>query len=429
MDKNTVIKNTIASTRERHTNMVCRVFEVKIISGKLSKTKKSLLDQYFLEGKWLRNSELAKGDIASLDRKAKTARVKVGDIFEERPLNILGSQIKQDIVDSIKSEIKGLSTKKSKGQKVGKLKFKSFCNSIPLRQYGTTYNINFKNNTVTIQNMSKYPLKVRGLKQIPKDAEIANARLVRKPSGYYIHITTFSTPECISTGAMCGVDFGIGTNMTFNNGEKVNIEVPETKGVILASRRVNKAFKRNGGNKSKNHHKRTKKLRRAYEHQTNIKHDKANKIVSRILNENDLVAIQNELIAAWHHGIFGKQVQHSAMGYIKAKLKTNSKTIVIPSSFPSTQNCPICGKNTKHPLSKRSFECSHCGYTHPDRDIKAANMILIEALEIASNDIVSMERRTKSPAEVRPADDCMDSPFAMNAVVKVPPVKQEAHVL
>ena len=39
------------------------------------------------------------------------------------------------------------------------------------------------------------------------------------------------------------------------------------------------------------------------------------------------------------------------------------------------------------------------------------------------------QRRTKSPAEARPADDCMDSPFAMNAVVKVPPVKQEAHVL
>ena len=59
MTKNEQIKNKIRETRNRHNNMVCCVFEVKVIKGKLSNTKKSLLNQYFLEAKWLRNSELA----------------------------------------------------------------------------------------------------------------------------------------------------------------------------------------------------------------------------------------------------------------------------------------------------------------------------------------------------------------------------------
>ena len=40
MTKNEVIKNSIRATRERHKNMSCRVFEVKVVAGKLSKEKK-----------------------------------------------------------------------------------------------------------------------------------------------------------------------------------------------------------------------------------------------------------------------------------------------------------------------------------------------------------------------------------------------------
>ena len=424
MNKNDTIRQTIKETRERHNNMRCRIIEVKCVKGKLSKTDKNALDTVFREGKWFRNDLIAKGDTSLFDDKVKSVKVKTGDTFEERPLTMLSSHMKQSIVDSVRSEIKGLSTKKSKGDKVGHLKFKSVMNSVNLKQYGNTYRIDFENDRISVQGIKK-PFKVRGLDQIPEDAEIANAKLVRKPSGYYFHITIYTKRDDKETGTAVGVDFGIGTNITTSDGDKYDINVPETKGIKLASRRVNKSLKRNGGKKSKNHHRRKKKLRRAYEKQTNIKHDKANKIVS-VLLEYDIVAIQDELIAAWHHGRFGKQVQHSAMGLIKARLKTSPKTIVAPASFPSTQKCPVCGKNTKHPLSKRSYECSHCGYAHPDRDVKAANMILIEALETASDDIVSTEHRAKSPVEVRPSGGCMDSSFAMNAVVKVPPVKQEA---
>lgn len=382
--KNLAIKNTIKKTRERRSRMSCRVFEVKVVRGKLSHEKKEHLDALFREAKWLRNSELSKDDISLFDRNAKLAVIKVGEAFEERDLTHLGSQMRQDVVDQLKSDARSLAALKSHGRKVGKLKFKSFCNSVPLRQYGTTYRIDFENNTISIQGFRK-PFNVRGLSQIPDDAEIANAKIVRKSSGYYFHITTYSMPkEDESSGALCGIDFGIGTNMTFDNGAEIDICVPETHAVKLASKKMSKAFCRNGRKKTNNHRKRVHRLQRAYERQNNIKRDKANKVVHDILSNHDFVAIQDEMIANWHKGLFGKQVQHSAMGFIKAKLKTSSKVHVVARSFPSTQRCPVCGRDTRHTLSMRSYTCSYCGYTHPSRDVKAAEMILSEALKCFS---------------------------------------------
>ena len=419
--KNNRIKETIHATRQRHDDMDCRVVEVKAVPGKLSKTKVGLLNTVFCEGKWLRNSELSKGDPAKFDRNAKTATVKVGDTFEERPLTLLGSQIKQDIVDALKSEMRGLATKKAKGERVGRLRFKSYCNSIPLRQHGNTYTIDFANNAISIQKLKNYPIKVRGLSQIPEGAELANAKLVRKPSGYYFHITVYCPrKEYAATGHACGIDFGIGNNLTLTTGEVINITVPEDKGVKLASRRMHRSYHKNGGKKTSNHRKRVKRVQAAYEKLNNRKRDISNKVVSQILSENDFIAIQDEMISAWHKGLFGKQVQHSSMGFIKRRLKTNRQVYTVERAYPSTQKCPVCGKNTKHPLSKRSYDCQYCGYHHPSRDIKAATMILMEAINQ-----VSAERRAQSPVEAATSA----AGHFRAASGKLPPTKQEAQVL
>ena len=78
--------------------------------------------------------------------------------------------------------------------------------------------------------------------------------------------------------------------------------------------------------KTNNHYRRVQKLRRAYERYKNRRIDKANKAVNEILSSNDFVVMQDEMIRNWQAGLFGKQVQESAMGYIKAKLKNNLKT-------------------------------------------------------------------------------------------------------
>ena len=292
--KNEKIKQAMQATRERHKNMICRVFELKLNTRKMSSSQREQLTTYFREAKWRRNSIIA--DFASASRKAKSAIIKVGDAFEERPFSILGSQVIQDIYDSIKTEMKMLHTKKEKGEKVGKLKFKSICNCIPLRQYNTTYRIDFVCRLVRIQNIRKC-FTVHGLEQIPQEAEITNAKLLRKASGIYLHVTCFIPKEQLKdTGRKVGIDFGIGHNLTLSSGETIDICVSESKGVKLASKRLNQAYKRNGKKKTSNHYRRVKKLSRAYERDSNRRLDKANKAVHEILSRNDFVAMQDEMI-------------------------------------------------------------------------------------------------------------------------------------
>ncbi|MBQ3455890.1 MAG: hypothetical protein IJG36_05590 [Synergistaceae bacterium] len=95
--KNETIKRAMKVTRERHKSMICRVFELKLNTRKMSNTQKEQLTTYFREAKWRRNSIIA--NIEKADRKAKSALVKVGEVFEERQFTILGLQVIQDIYE------------------------------------------------------------------------------------------------------------------------------------------------------------------------------------------------------------------------------------------------------------------------------------------------------------------------------------------
>ena len=141
---------------------------------------------------------------------------------------------------------------KENGYKVGALKFKSVCNSVDLKQYHVTYEIDKDRSRVRIQNIRK-PFRVRGLEQIPENAETANAKFIRKASGLYFHITCYvPKEEKILPAKSVGIDFGIGDNLVFSDGRApVNICVPESKGTKLASRRMNKALSHNGNKKVK----------------------------------------------------------------------------------------------------------------------------------------------------------------------------------
>lgn len=120
----------------------------------------------------------------------------------------------------------------------------------------------------------------------------------------------------------------------------------------------------------------------------------------------------------WHKGLFGKQVQHSCMGLIKAELMNSSKTHVVSKDYPSTQVCPVCGQLTKHPLNKREYDCAFCGYHHNSRDKKSAQSILERALYE-----VSLEQRAKSLVETESS-----TPVGLTDICKISSMTQEAQV-
>ena len=190
-ERNRKIKENGKATRERRSQMDCRVISVKVQDNRLSRAKEEKLNRCFLEGKWLYNAVVAT-DSLSLEDTSKV-QIKVNGTFEIRELNTLSAQMKQSVVDSVKTNVSNLSKAKKKGLKVGRLQYKKECNEINLKQFGQTYSIKGKNK-ISIQKIGV--LVVSGLKQINLDeVEFANAKLIKKPSGFYIHLTVYSKKQ------------------------------------------------------------------------------------------------------------------------------------------------------------------------------------------------------------------------------------------
>ena len=53
--------------------------------------------------------------------------------------------------------------------------------------------------------------------------------------------------------------------------------------------------------------------------------------------------MQDENIKGWQKGLFGKQVQNSALGTIKSKLKQSGRVIMLDRNLPTTKWCHKCG--------------------------------------------------------------------------------------
>jgi putative transposase len=387
--KNQQIKDSLIATRNKRKNQVCKVYEIKLISNKMNISQKEFLNRVFLEAKWMYNDILNHNDLKTYDTKKKQVEVLNKDKeVEIREITTLGSQIKQELMQRTWGSIKSLSTKKKKGRskEVGRLKFKSEINSIPLKQYGVTYK--FVDGKLKIQNCKKI-FVIKGFNQIPEEAEFANANLIRKPSGYYLKVTCFlSIPETkLKSKEVIGIDFGIKDDLTLSNGVKLQTKFPVNKNIKKIQRNLSKKTK--GSN---HYYKQKQKLAKAWEKQNNKKKDVINKIVSYLKNNFSHIAIQNENIKGWHSGLFGKQIQQSILGGIISELKKLPQTSVVDRFFPSTKLCPKCGVLNTPSLSDREYICE-CGYSQ-DRDVHSAMNILLETIPTEHRNFKPVEFNT-----------------------------------
>jgi putative transposase len=372
--------DSILETRLKRKSQTCKVFEIKIDSSHLSQKSLKHISSLFNEAKWFYNYCLNQEKLDTADTTLKSVPVKVKDIFENRDFSVLKAHMKQGIKTRIFTNIKSLSSRKKKGYKVGRLKYRTRINSIPLPEFHKDFDIKDKN-TMRLTGL-KQKVKVIGLKQIPKYCEIANAHLIRKPSGFYFHITTFTTKEeKIVTETSIGIDFGCQTQLTLSDGTKIEFQVPVSKRLKRLDRRITrKQFNGKFREKSKKKYQDQIKRQREYEKLTNQKKDIRNKIVSVLTKSYKYVCFQDESIHAWHSGNHGKKIQNSSIGGIISDLKNKSVTpIEVNKFFPSTQMCPECGDKHKLSLNERVYVCNKCGYTN-DRDVKSAICIEKEGM-------------------------------------------------
>jgi transposase len=373
-DKNSRIAQTIKETRQRRKSQVCKVYELKVNCHHTSKETYAKFHQWFKEAKWVINDVIRSDDAFQYnynDHKEVVHFDKDGNELKDKIS--IRSGVHQRLVQGVVNDICNLSKAKKKGLKVGRLKFRAEVNCIPMKT-GMLKVVNSK--TITIPGFLK--LKVYGLEQfIGKEHEIADSRIVRRASGIYIKVTVMfpktSEALCLKEHSV-GLDFGIKDNITDSDGNKYNFITPESEQLKFLQRQLKK--KQKG---SKRYWNLRRQIQREYESISNKRNDDANQFVAKLRKENDMIYFQDECLSQWRRFSkgFGRKVQWSSMGRIKAqlvRLQKVNESYMLDKWFASTQLCPMCGKKNKHTLKERTYTCD-CGYSE-DRDVHAARNML-----------------------------------------------------
>jgi transposase len=392
-EKNKKISETRKATKAKRKNQDCRAFDVKVDRSHMSKSLSNFSKMIFLEAKWMRNYVIASDSIFTADDKMMEVEVKVKDKFEKRKLDNLSSQMKQSVLDGTKKDVHNLAKSKKKGNKVGKLKFKSKCDTIELKQFGNTFRV--KGNRIKIQGAGQW-YRVRGLEQL-QGYEIANAKFIKKGDDYYFRITCYKE-KVIKAEAVkppVGLDFGIKHQLNVSDGmHGINIDY-----VVGFPKRLRKLYQQLSKKQkhSNNWYKQLSKIDNEFYHWTNQKKDTQNKIFNILGSHFGRICYQDDNLRGWQR-IWGKRMLSTGIGGITARLKKSPTSVKVGRYFPSTKRCSKCHHVQVVGLDERIFKCSNskCNFV-ADRDFNSGTNNLQEGLRL-----IGVEYADLKPAEIEP---------------------------
>ena len=242
-------------------------------------------------------------------------------------------------------------------------------------------------------------VKVKQSKDIGK---IHSVTISKPPSGKYFVSVLYEEDQVVLpyTNKQVGIDLGLSHYLTTSDGEKVDnpkfLEKSQKK-LSREQRRLSRKVlvaKQEGRSlsESKNYQKQRIRIAKCHEKVTNQRNDYLHKLSTKLIHENQVVAIEglhssnmmkNHKLAYSIGSVSWDRF--TTMLIYKAERYGRIVTKVDP-FFPSSQLCSVCGE--KNPdvknLSVRKWTCSHCGSTH-DRDINAAVNILNEAKRLVAS--------------------------------------------
>lgn len=379
------------NARRRKETMDTKVFQLKIQENKCNEVQEKFLNHLFIEAKWYYNDCVAFGKSSEENKPWKNDYKKKSVVHYDKDKNPIESEFqflsgasKQEINKRIGISCKSMCTNLKRGniKHTKGLQFKSEFNSVPFRQFNNSWK--FKGTKIKLQNCSK-PYKVRGLEQLLVDGiEFANLSLIQRPSGYYLQITCYVPKEKKEKSEKnyqtVGLDFGCENTLTgyieeTNKSFKLDYRCEQPENQIRVQKKLSRRRVRNFSNRSNKGLRLQRLNRKYYEHQSNQKKDKTNKIIHNLKSYGKVV-VQDEMISNWQKSGHGKAVNHGILGRLKTFIRNLPNSYVLDKSYPTSKFCFDCfHKNKDLKLWNRTYKCPNCG-SIMDRDVHAAkNMI------------------------------------------------------
>ncbi len=229
---------------------------------------------------------------------------------------------------------------------------------------------------------------------------------------YYISLLV---EECSESINLCdnaiGLDLGLKDLIIDSNGHKYKNHKYLTKSQYKLSREQRKLSLMKKG--SNNYSKQRVKIARLHKKINSQRNDYLHKLSRHIIDENQVICIEDLKVKNMtKNDKLARSINDASLSRFVSMLiyKANwygNIVIKVPSDYPSSQLCSICGY--KNPITRdlkvRKWTCPNCNSQH-DRDKNAAKNILSKGIEMLTKDgthpdslfmLGSLESSSKKP--------------------------------
>ena len=228
-------------------------------------------------------------------------------------------------------------------------------------------------------------VKLHLSRQIPSDATVKQARIVKRSSGWYVMLTLqwdISVPSIMPHGEGIGIDVGILSFVAIFDGRLIPNPRPFKKlerQLKLLQKRVSRKVK--GSNSRK---KAQSKVSQLHERIANTRKNYHWLVAHELCDQAGMIFVEYLNLKGLARGILGKHCLDAGWGQFFQILEQcchkRGVFFLKVDCKKTSQICPNCLTETgKKELSERVHSCHHCGYT-TDRDVAAAQVVLIRGL-------------------------------------------------
>jgi len=345
-----------------------------------TKAQCSLLERTLEECRWVYNETLAHRREAWKERKEFVRYFDSCKLLplwkKERPsLNIVYSQVLQDVQRRVDKAFKGFFRRVKGGEKPGYPRFKgkgryrSF--TYPQFGFGIT-----EDGKLHLAKIGDIKIKLHR----PIEGKIKQVTIKRYSTGkWFACFTTEVLPRPLpSSGKYIGIDLGLADFATFSNGVKVpnpRFFREAEKALAKAQRRLSKCQKG-----TTEYAKRRKVVARVHERIINKRTDFSHKLSRQLVNGYDIICFENLNIKIMtKNNRLAKSISDAAwrqlITHTMQKAESAARRVVLVDPKNTSKMCSRCGCLVEKTLSCRMHSCPHCGLLI-DRDWNAAINVL-----------------------------------------------------